>query len=205
MKTVLIADDLEISRRFLSSLLKRHGYRVLEAADGDEGLRIMRSEHPDLALIDLLMPLMDGFEFVRAVRSDASIAQTPIIFITANFPVGDVFALSQALGVRHLLTKSNSAVEILATVHEAMNTVVPRVVSLTHGEFRREHFRLISTQLAEELRSLATAFGGLLAVTRPPPLGIEAISENAPEAGNANTKALHCGGGRAIADHVVDH
>ena len=204
MKTVLIADDLEISRGVLSNLLEHHAYRVLEAEDGDEGLRIMRSEHPDLAMIDLLMPRMDGFEFVRAVRADASIAQTPIIFMTANFPVGDVVPLAQALGVRHLLTKSNSAVEILAAVHEAMTTPTPPVVPVTHGEFRREHFRLISARLAEEFGSLATAFGDLLAATSPPVMGIEATPERASEAGNANTETRPCDAGPEAANRLVD-
>ena len=61
MTTVLIADDLDVSRRRLSIILSRQGYRALEAGDGDEALRLMRSERPDVAIIDLLMPEMDGF------------------------------------------------------------------------------------------------------------------------------------------------
>jgi CheY-like chemotaxis protein len=174
MKTVLIADDLELSRVFLSILLKRHAYRVLEAEVGDEGLRIMRSERPDLAIIDLLMPRMDGFEFARAVRADQSIAQTRIIFLTANFPICEVVSLAHCLSVRHLLTESSSNAEILAAVHDALRTSIPPAVSVPHGEFHREHFRLISARLAEELESLATAFGDLFSAAPPPSMGNDA-------------------------------
>jgi CheY-like chemotaxis protein len=187
--TVLIADDSEMSRKVLSILLSRHGYHVLEAEDGDEGLGIMRSAHPDLAIIDLLMPVMDGFEFVRAVREDASIAETPIIFLTANFPPKEVLPLAQRLGVRHTLLKSSSSAEVLSAVREAEMSLTPPDVSVGEGEFRREHFRLISAKLAEEFGSLATAFGDLLSSTAPTPLDTDVKPEHAGEPNQADRKA----------------
>jgi CheY-like chemotaxis protein len=168
MVTVLIVDDVDLSREYLSILLRRHGYRVLEAGDGDQALRVMRAERPDLAIVDLLMPAMDGFEFVRAVRGDASIARTPVIFLTANFPSRDVTPLARALGVRHVIQKSCPLSQILDAVREEVNSLTPPAVSVPEGEYRREHFRLISGKLAEEFEGLAKAFGDLLRIGENP-------------------------------------
>jgi CheY-like chemotaxis protein len=95
MSTLLIAGDVELNRRCLAIMLRREGYRVLEAGDGDEALRVMRAERPDLAIVDLLMPAMDGFEFARAVQGDPTVAQTPVIFLSGTFLTGDVMPLAR--------------------------------------------------------------------------------------------------------------
>ena len=68
MATILIVDDLSANRNFLVTLLGRHGHRLLEAADGRDGLVAVQTEHPDLVITDVLMPVMDGYEFVRQLR-----------------------------------------------------------------------------------------------------------------------------------------
>jgi diguanylate cyclase len=162
MTKLLIADDLDLSRKRLAGLLRRQGYQVLEAEDGDEALRIMKAERPDLAIIDLLMPAMDGFEFVREVRDDATIAQTPVIFVSAYFSADDVTALARALGVRHILEKSCSPGQILDAVREADSTLTPPSVSVTPTEFTQEHFRLITEKLTEQMKRFVTALGEYL-------------------------------------------
>ena len=135
------------------------------------------------------MPVMDGFEFVRSVRTDAVIADTPVIFLTANFPPKEVSPLAHALGVRRTLMKTSSAAEVLSAVREAECALTPPNVAVADGEFRREHFRLISAKLAEEFGSLASAFGDLLTSNAPAPLKPEEKPEGAgdlPDA-TANT------------------
>src|SRR5438094_10400787 len=83
--TILIVDDRPSNREFLVTLLGYRGHRLLQAADGAEGLPIARAEHPDLVIADILMPTMDGYEFVRQLRLEAAIANTPVIFCTAHF------------------------------------------------------------------------------------------------------------------------
>ena len=119
MKTLVIADDVDVSRKLLSILLSRHGYRVMDATDGNEALGLIRSEHPELAIVDLFMPAMDGFELVRAIRSDSEIAGTPVIFFSSTYAAEDVRALATALGVRHLLQKSSAPSQVLDAVREA--------------------------------------------------------------------------------------
>jgi CheY-like chemotaxis protein len=67
--TILIVDDLSANRDVLVTLLRYQGHRLLEAADGRDGLAAARAEHPDLVITDVLMPMMDGFEFVRQPSS----------------------------------------------------------------------------------------------------------------------------------------
>jgi CheY-like chemotaxis protein len=69
MATILIVDDLSANRQLLVTLLRHHGHRVLEAADGRAGLAAVQAEHPDLVIPDVLMPVMDGYQFVSFVLS----------------------------------------------------------------------------------------------------------------------------------------
>ncbi len=80
---VLIADDYPDNVRLLSVRLRNEGYEYLTASNGDEALEKMRSEQPDLALLDVNMPRKDGFQVLREMRSDPAIAHIPAIMITA--------------------------------------------------------------------------------------------------------------------------
>ena len=83
MATILIVDDLSANRKFLVTLLRDQGHRLLEAADGREGLAAVQAEHPDLVITDVLMPVMDGYEFVRQLRLDPATSRIPVLFYTA--------------------------------------------------------------------------------------------------------------------------
>lgn len=88
MKKILIAKDVEMNRDLLVQLLEDN-YELVEAADGRQGLASIRAESPDLALLDISLPEMDGYEVTRAVRADESIKDTPIIAVTAHAMAGD--------------------------------------------------------------------------------------------------------------------
>lgn len=83
--TVLVVDDLEDNRDLLSQWLERHDYRVVTASSGEEALRHLSSQPMDLVLLDIQMPQMDGFEFLRRLRSDERLRSTPVICLTAHF------------------------------------------------------------------------------------------------------------------------
>ena len=89
MKRVLIVDDKATSREFLRTVLERQGYSVSEAANGEEALQKVRSEIPDLVLMDLQMPIRNGYEVVGELRQDAAYATLPIIALTASAMQGD--------------------------------------------------------------------------------------------------------------------
>jgi two-component system cell cycle response regulator DivK len=82
--TVLLVEDNEDNLRIYSTFLTYSGYRVLEAADGEAGLALARSELPDVILMDVSIPKMDGYEVTRRLKSDPATAQIPVIALTAH-------------------------------------------------------------------------------------------------------------------------
>ena len=81
---VLAADDDEDILELVAFRLERSGYTVLRAHDGEEALRLAREEQPDLGVLDVMMPKLDGFEVTRRLRADAATSSTPIILLTAR-------------------------------------------------------------------------------------------------------------------------
>jgi CheY-like chemotaxis protein len=89
MKRILIVEDNEMNRDVLSRRLSRRGYEVLLAADGLLGLEIARAQGPDLILMDLGLPHIDGWECTRQLKADASTRRIPVIALSAHAMVGD--------------------------------------------------------------------------------------------------------------------
>jgi len=89
MKTVLIADDRATSRELVRSVLENSGYAVTEASDGVEALRNARELKPDLIILDLHMPRLDGFGVIREIRRDRELSGTPVLALTASAMQGD--------------------------------------------------------------------------------------------------------------------
>jgi putative nucleotidyltransferase with HDIG domain len=121
MATILIVDDRPINRQFLTTLLGYAGHRLLEAGDGAEALNIVRAEKPDLVITDILMPTMDGYEFVRQLRADPKFANVPVLFYTATYREREARSLAQAAGVQYVLTKPAQPETILGTVALALS------------------------------------------------------------------------------------
>ena len=89
MKRVLVADDKESSREFVRTVLEHAGYVVAEAADGREALAKVREDPPDLVVLDLHMPGLDGFAVMEALRQDARYFSLPVVALTASAMQGD--------------------------------------------------------------------------------------------------------------------
>ncbi|HEX3662446.1 MAG TPA: response regulator [Acidobacteriaceae bacterium] len=86
---ILIADDRASSRELLRTVLQRAGYDVLEAEDGEQALAQARSGHPDLILLDLQMPGLDGFGVLAELRADPRFKELPVLALTASAMRGD--------------------------------------------------------------------------------------------------------------------
>ena len=85
MTKILVVDDQAENRELVVTLINYRGYQPLEAANGADALALVRSEHPDLVISDVLMPSMDGYEFVRQLRADPEITHTEVIFYSAHY------------------------------------------------------------------------------------------------------------------------
>jgi len=81
---ILVVDDQPDIRLMCRVNLQLEGYEVLEAGDGEVGLEMVRNEHPDLVLLDVMMPGLDGWQFMEAIKADAGTAQIPIVLLTAR-------------------------------------------------------------------------------------------------------------------------
>ncbi|HEV7815160.1 MAG TPA: diguanylate cyclase, partial [Janthinobacterium sp.] len=118
--TILIVDDHVLNREFLMTLLGYGGHRLLEASNGAEGLKMVQSERPDLVISDILMPNMDGYEFVTRMHENPATADVPVIFYTATYREREANAVAQSCGVRWVLPKPSEPDLILRTVNEAL-------------------------------------------------------------------------------------
>jgi two-component system cell cycle response regulator DivK len=88
-KTILVVEDDADNRRIVTKVLSVEGYHVIEACDGHEALAKARAEHPDLILMDLALPNMDGWEATRHIKADAQLRHTPVVALTAFAMRGD--------------------------------------------------------------------------------------------------------------------
>ena len=118
MARILVIDDYEGARRFAKTVLEAFGHTVLEAGDGEEGLRVLREQHAEVVVCDLFMPKRDGLEVIQELRRD--FPRLPIIAISAGAPggQGDALPFARALGADRVLWKPFEAQALLAAVEE---------------------------------------------------------------------------------------
>jgi CheY-like chemotaxis protein len=89
MNKILIAEDNAVNRELLREILEMRGYTVSEACDGAEALRMIEQTQPDLLLLDIGMPLLDGFEVMRKIRENPRFGALPVVAVTAYAMQGD--------------------------------------------------------------------------------------------------------------------
>ena len=111
---VLVVDDLDANRRLLDAVLAPRGYRVVPAASGEEALELLQGELPDVVLLDIVMPGLDGYEVCRRIRADERTAVLPVVMITASGQQEKVMATEA--GADDFVTKPFDQAELLARV-----------------------------------------------------------------------------------------
>jgi len=89
MPKILLVEDNEMNRDMLSRRLERRGFEVVIAIDGADGVAKSKSEHPDLVLMDMSLPVMNGWEATRAIKADPATSSLPVIALTAHSMAGD--------------------------------------------------------------------------------------------------------------------
>ncbi len=178
MATILVVDDIAANRTVLVEILRHEGHRVLEAADGSAGLAAVRIEHPDLVITEVLMPVMDGYEFVRQMRLDPINSGIPVVFYTAHFVEHQAKAFALSSGVSYVLTKPADSAAVLNVVGRLLSSDAGSeglsAASPLTTAFDQQHLRLLTDKLSETTGELRSANERLRAIID---IGLELASE----------------------------
>jgi len=116
-KRILVVEDQEDNRAILRDVLSTAGYELIEATNGQEGIELARKERPDLILMDIQLPVIDGYEATRQIKGDAALGSIPIIAVTSYALSGDEMKARTA-GCDGYVTKPFSPRQLLAKVRE---------------------------------------------------------------------------------------
>ena len=114
-KRILIVEDQEDLRGVLRDLLSGSGYAVIEAADGQDGVAKAKFERPDLILMDIQLPVLDGYEATRQIKADPTLGKTPIIAVSSFAMKGDE-EKARAAGCDDYVTKPYSPIQMLRII-----------------------------------------------------------------------------------------
>ena len=155
MARILVVDDQKITRLSLAGILGEADHHVRAAASGEEGLELARDWRPDVVILDVHMPGMDGFEVVERLKADQTTAAIPVVFLTGDPPTDDLIVRGLDLGAYDFLSKGCSKAELLARVG-----VMTRI--------KRGH---------DELSAIARISDTLLQTVDPEELGLQFIRE----------------------------
>ena len=117
MRHILVVEDQEDNRQILRDLLSNAGYEMTEAVDGQEALAEVAKQRPDLILMDIQLPVMDGYEATRRIRTSPDLKSVPIIAVTSYALAGDE-GKALAAGCDAYVTKPFSPRQLLAKIRE---------------------------------------------------------------------------------------
>jgi two-component system phosphate regulon response regulator PhoB len=118
-RTILICDDQPALRELVRGVLEIGPYDMHEARDGQEAVELAEQLEPDLILLDLMMPVLDGLQVLERVRAMPGLAQTPVVVLTASTRTADRDAIERADGA-HLLVKPFSPMHLLELVEQLL-------------------------------------------------------------------------------------
>ena len=116
-KRILVIEDQEDNRRILRDLLSSVGYELIEAENGEDGVAAAAAARPDLILMDIQLPLLDGYEATRRIKAQSALSAIPIIAVTSYALSGDEDK-ARAAGCEGYVTKPFSSRELLAKIRE---------------------------------------------------------------------------------------
>lgn len=116
IKLLLVDDDQDFTQ-LMEYDLKKKGYEIITAHNGEDGLAKALSEHPALIMLDIKMPKMDGYTFVRRLKKDPSTKDIPLIVLTSYEPMKDMFQME---GVNDYFVKSASMESLFKTIQERL-------------------------------------------------------------------------------------
>jgi PAS domain S-box-containing protein len=155
-----VVEDSAPDRQYVASLLKYAGHKVMLCADGQAGLDLIRKVKPDLVIVDLITPSIDGYDVARGVRADPGTATTPIILQTAHYLESEIRRIAEQIGIQQIVIKPFEPQDFLDVVAKVLSheAVVPVTSQATlERDFHIEHLRLVSAKLYQKVLELEAA------------------------------------------------
>jgi CheY-like chemotaxis protein len=116
-ETILVIEDNELNMKLVRSLLKMDNYDVIEAIDAEKGMQLARKNHPDLILMDIQLPGMDGLSATKILKADSSLREIPIVALTSHAMEGDD-KKALAAGCNGYIAKPIDTKNFLATIQQ---------------------------------------------------------------------------------------
>jgi response regulator RpfG family c-di-GMP phosphodiesterase len=169
MARILVVDDRVADREFLEYLLRYAGHEVSTAGDGEEALRAALVQSPDLAIVDIVMPTMDGLEFVKRLRADPKNAAVQVMFYSGVYLQSEAEQLAKEGKVRKILFKPAEPEAVLAAVNELVGTSSQKVQPAAYKPLQHDADPLVSVTLHKtqrELESISQRFALLVDLAR---------------------------------------
>lgn len=156
---ILIVDDNPDDRRVLRYLIQQRGHQAVEAQNGVEGLQRAHDDPPDLIISDALMPEMDGYQFLRAVKQDERLRAIPFVFYTSSYREDKDVRLALSLGADAFLVKPIEPIELWARIESLLQAErkqaapVPSLVQ-EDAEYLKRYSEVVATKLEKKVREL---------------------------------------------------
>ena len=147
---ILVVDDEERNRRLLVAMLEAEGYTALEAADGAQALELARQSPPDIVLLDIMMPGMDGYEVARALKADAATQAIPVVMVTA-LDDRDSRLRGLEAGAEEFVTKPVDRNELRIRVRNLLRLK-------EFSDFLADHNRVLDAQVKERTHQLVSSY-----------------------------------------------
>ena len=167
---ILIVDDIPKNLQVLSSILSFEGYQISFASSGSQALNIIETSLPDLILLDIMMPIMDGYEVCKILKSNPRTKDIPIIFLTGKVEAEDIVH-GLKIGAVDYITKPFNSAELLSRVHTHIELKLSRDAIVKYNyeleESKKQLLELNASKdkffsiIAHDLRSPFTGFIGL--------------------------------------------
>ena len=121
MKNILFIEDEEALQKTLKGAFGKEDYKIISALDGKKGLELAKTERPDLILLDLILPKMNGFDVLKQIKEDPSIKDVPVIVLTNLEEVQDINRVLELGATTYLIKADYSLEELITKIKKALN------------------------------------------------------------------------------------
>ncbi len=175
MAEILVVDDDASARDLLTTVLGYASHQLREAHDGAEALALLQDATPDLIIVDLLMPTMNGMEFVRRLRENAVTAFIPVVFYTASYLESQAKNLAELCGVAHIITKPAEPEQIFSVVNTALGATNSPLPTPAPLEMQHDYLAKLTAALSQKAAHVVPRLEAMIE------LGLRLASERDPQ------------------------